>query len=210
MTAVNARAATSCRDGEEADRMVHKLFTRGYPVQTRRSFLKILSTVSMATVSPFALGVPPARSQGKSSVLRVAMTAADIPLTTGQPSQGGEGVRFMGITVYDGLTRYDLSSADKASTIIPDLAESWSVSEADSKVWTFRLRKGVKFHDGSDFNADAVLWNFDKLLTKTAPQFDQAQANQGSQYTGTLAAWKKIDDYTVEITTKKPDAVLPY
>jgi peptide/nickel transport system substrate-binding protein len=190
--------------------MVHKLFTRGYPVQTRRSFLKILSTVSMATVSPFALGVPPARSQGKSSVLRVAMTAADIPLTTGQPSQGGEGVRFMGITVYDGLTRYDLSSADKASTIIPDLAESWSVSEADSKVWTFRLRKGVKFHDGSDFNADAVLWNFDKLLTKTAPQFDQAQANQGSQYTGTLAAWKKIDDYTVEITTKKPDAVLPY
>jgi ABC-type transport system substrate-binding protein len=164
----------------------------------------------MGTVSPFGIGVIPAKAQAKQSVLRVAMTAGDIPLTTGQPSQGGEGVRFMGVTVYDGLTRYDLSSADKASSIIPDLAESWSVSDTDKKVWIFKLRKGVKFHDGSDFNADAVLWNFDKLLNREAPQFDQAQANQGSQYTGTLAKWRKIDDYTVEISTKKPDAVLPY
>jgi ABC-type transport system substrate-binding protein len=179
-------------------------------VQTRRSFLKLLSTISTGAVSPFGIGVIPAKAQGKASVLRVAMTAGDIPLTTGQPSQGGEGVRFMGITVYDGLTRYDLSKADKAAVIVPDLAESWSVSETDKTVWIFKLRKGVKFHDGSEFNADAVVWNFDKLLTRDAPQFDQPQANQGSQYTGTLAKWRKIDDFTVEITTKKPDAVLPY
>jgi peptide/nickel transport system substrate-binding protein len=177
---------------------------------TRRWFLKFLSTVSLGSAGTFGINVAPARAQAKAGVLRVAMTAGDIPLTTGQPSQGGEGVRFMGITLYDGLTRYDLSSADKAAVIIPDLAESWSVSDTDKRVWVFKLRKGVKFHDGSEFNADAVVWNFEKLLTRDAPQFDQAQANQGSQYTGTLASWKKIDDYTVEITTKKPDAVLPY
>ena len=93
------------------------------------------------------------------------MTAADIPLTTGQPNQGAEGVRFMGITVYDGLTRWDLSKSDIAAKIVPDLAESWSISETDKRVWTFKLRQGVRFHDGSAFNADAVVWNLDKLLT---------------------------------------------
>ncbi|MBS0240781.1 MAG: ABC transporter substrate-binding protein [Proteobacteria bacterium] len=143
-------------------------------------------------------------------VLRVAMTAADVPLTTGQPSQGGEGLRFMGVTVYDGLVNWDLSSYEKAAVLKPGLAESWSVSDSDKTVWTFKLRHGAKFHDGSEFNADAVVWNFDKLMKKDAPQFDQAQSIQGSQYYGTIAAWKKIDDYTVEIRTKKPDAVLPY
>ena len=43
--------------------------------------------------------------------LRIGMTAADIPLTTGQTDNGGEGMRFMGYTVYDGLVNWDLSSA---------------------------------------------------------------------------------------------------
>ncbi len=143
-------------------------------------------------------------------VLRVAMTSADVPLTTGQPSQGTEGVRFMGGTAYDGLVNWDLSSAEKAAVLRPGLAERWAVSDTDKTVWTFHLRKGVKFHDGSDFNADAVVWNFEKLMKRDAPQFDQAQSIQGSQYYGTIDGWRKIDADTVEIKTKKPDAVLPY
>ena len=46
-----------------------------------------------------------AQAQG---TLRVGMTAADIPLTTGQPDQGGEGLRFIGYTVYDALVNWDL------------------------------------------------------------------------------------------------------
>lgn len=143
-------------------------------------------------------------------VLRVAMTAGDVPLTTGQPSQGGEGLRFMGVTLYDGLINWDLSSYEKAAVLKPGLAESWSVDEADKTLWTFKLRQGVKFHDGSAFNADAVVWNFEKLMQRDAPHFDQSQAIQGAMYFGTIASWKKIDDYTVEIKTKQPDAVLPY
>src|SRR5882757_3896103 len=152
--------------------------------------------------------VPPAASAG--SVLRVAMTLADIPLTTGQSSQGGEGQRFIGVTVYDALVNWDLSKRDEAAKLVPGLAESWSVDEATNTVWTFKLRPNVKFHDGSMFNADAVLFNLDKVRTKDAPQFDPAQAAQASTYVSAVNSWRKIDDLTVELTTAQPNAVLPY
>src|SRR5216684_6820268 len=87
--------------------------------------------------------------------LRIGMTASDIPLTTGQTDQGGEGMRFMGYTVYDGLINWDLSSATKPSDLVPGLAESYGVDSADvSKTrWVFKIRQGVKFHDGSEFDA---------------------------------------------------------
>ena len=59
---------------------------------------------------------------GAETTLRIGMTAADIPRTPGQPDQGFEGNRFTGLTMYDALTMWDLSSADKASVVIPGLA----------------------------------------------------------------------------------------
>ena len=59
--------------------------------------------------------------------LRVAMTAADIPRTNGQPDQGFEGNRFTGIPLYDALTQWDLSKADEPSVLIPGLATEWAV-----------------------------------------------------------------------------------
>ena len=100
------------------------------------------------------------------------MTAADIPRTLGQPDQGFEGNRFTGLTMYDALTMWDLSSADKPSVMIPGLATEWKVDDADKTKWTFKLRPGVTFHDGSPFNADAVVWNVEKVLKQDAPQFD--------------------------------------
>src|SRR3954467_2059593 len=103
------------------------------------------------------------------TVLRIGMTAADIPRTLGQPNQGFEGNRFTGLTMYDAMTMWDLSSADKPSVMIPGLATEWKVDDADKKRWTFKLRPGVKFHDGSPFNADAVVWNVEKVLKQDAP-----------------------------------------
>ena len=46
--------------------------------------------------------------------------------------------------------------------------------------WVFKLRNGVKFHDGSEFTADSVVWNLDKLLKTDSPQFDQRQPEPGA------------------------------
>src|ERR1041384_3464511 len=105
--------------------------------------------IVMAAAAVFIAAAPQALAQG---TLRIAMTASDIPLTTGQTDQGGEGQRFMGYTLYNALIEWDLSSADKPSTLIPSLATSWSVDPVDKTKWTFKLRDGVKFHDGSAFD----------------------------------------------------------
>jgi ABC-type transport system substrate-binding protein len=52
------------------------------------------------------------------------------------------------------------------------------VDKNDVHRWVFKLRRGVKFHDGSDFNADAVIWNWDKIRNKEAPQYDTKQAGE--------------------------------
>src|SRR6516165_1301385 len=112
---------------------------------------------------------------GAETVVRIAMTVADIPRTLGQPDQGFEGNRFTGNTMYEGLTGWDLSSADKPSIVIPLLATEWSVNAEDKTKWTFKLRPGVKFHDKSDFDADAVVWNVAKTFDKEALNFDASQ-----------------------------------
>ncbi len=92
----------------------------------------------------------------------------------------------------------------------PGLATEWKVDEKDRTKWLFKLRKGVKFHDGSDFNADAVIWNMDKLFNKAAPQHDPRQTAQVRPRLTSLKGWRKIDDYTVEFTTVAPDSTFPY
>jgi ABC-type transport system substrate-binding protein len=149
------------------------------------------------------------RAAEAETVLRIGMTAADIPRTLGQPDQGFEGNRFTGLTMYDALTMWDLSSADKPSVVIPGLATEWKVDDADHKKWLFKLRPGVKFHDGSDFNADAVVWNVEKVLKQDAPQFDASQVGVTASRMPTLVSAKKVDDLTVELMTKEPDSFLP-
>jgi peptide/nickel transport system substrate-binding protein len=165
--------------------------------------------VLAAAMLMMAVVAASARTASAETVLRIGMTAADIPRTSGQPDQGFEGNRFTGLTMYDALTMWDLSSADKPSVLIPGLATEWKVDDTDHKKWTFKLRPGVKFHDGSDFNADAVVWNVDKVLNDKAPQYDPSQVGLTASRMPTLVSARKIDDLTVELTTKEPDSFLP-
>ncbi|WP_339167727.1 ABC transporter substrate-binding protein [Brevibacillus sp. FSL L8-0520] len=64
--------------------------------------------------------------------------------------------------IYETLVSYE----DTNTTVIPGLAESWEISE-DGLTYTFKLRQGVKFHDGTDFNAEAVKFNFDRWMDKS-------------------------------------------
>ncbi len=92
--------------------------------------MKQVALRCLAAAAVLVTLVAPAAAQG---TLRIGMTAADIPLTTGQTDQGGEGQRFMGYTVYDALINWDLSSADKASQLVPGLATDWRADEKDRR-----------------------------------------------------------------------------
>ena len=168
-----------------------------------------LSLLRCASVAVLAAGLTAPSAAWAQSVVRIGMTAADIPRTLGQPDQGFEGNRFTGNTMYEGLTNWDLSSAEKASVVIPGLATEWAVDPKDNTKWVFKLRPGIKFHDGSDFNADAVVWNVEKVLKQDAPHFDPSQVGVTASRMPTLRSARKIDNMTVELTTAAPDALLP-
>ena len=176
-------------------------------MQTRSIRIKSLAA-ALALTAAGAAALTPAMARAE-KVLRIGMTAGDIPRTLGQPDQGFEGNRFTGIPMYDGLTQWDLSKQDGPSVLIPGLALSWEVDAADKTTWVFKLRPGVKFHDGSDFNADAVVWNVGKVLDKSAPQFDPSQVGVTASRMPTLVSARKIDDLTVELKTSEPDSFLP-
>jgi peptide/nickel transport system substrate-binding protein len=86
-----------------------------------------------ALLGAVMLAAAPAFAQ---STLRIAITSSEIPHTTGAPSQGFEGIRFTGYTIYDALINWDLSSADTPAVLKPGLAVSWSIDPNDSKTWS--------------------------------------------------------------------------
>ncbi len=97
---------------------------------------------------------------------------------------------FMG-NIYEPLIQ-----RDKQLKLEPALAIEWSQPTPD--VWRFKLRQGVKFHDGTPFTADDVVFSFERART--------------SQIAATLAtakAIRKVDDFTVEIVTNGPDPIFP-
>jgi ABC-type transport system substrate-binding protein len=169
------------------------------------SIMSSRRTIPVLFASLLALAVStPALAQGKT--LRIGMTAGDIPKTHGQPDQAFEGNRLTGLTMYDGLTAWDYKTGTK---IMPVLATEWAVNPEEKTKWVFKLRSDVTFKDGTPFNADAVVWNVQKVLDKTAPHFDQSQVGWTVPRMPTLRSARKIDDTTVEFTTSEPDSFLP-
>ena len=96
----------------------------------------------------------------------------------------------IGHQIFDGLI-----NQGAAQELKPGLAESWK--PIDDLTWEFKLRKGVKFHDGSDFNADDVVCTF-----KRAPDVPNSPGSFGLYTKGKTVV--KVDDHTVHIKTAEP------
>ncbi len=142
---------------------------------------------------------------GTGGTLRIAMSAGNVPWPSTPPNEGYEGYRFVGNNIYDGLTRLNLDQTEELPTPQPSLAESWEVN-ADQTEWTFTLRQGVTFHDGTPFNADAVIFQFDRNKT---PEFEFFDKINSARYNATFRyfkTWEKVDDYTVKFTMTQPYA----
>src|SRR6266704_5357875 len=168
---------------------------------------------SMLLIAAMALAIGaslPATSARAESIVRYGISMADIPLTTGQPDRGAGAYQFTAYTIYDPLVAWEMDVADRHGKLIPGLATEWKVDPADQKKWIFALRHDVKFHDGSTFNASAVIWNLDKVLDDKSPHFDKRQSAQVKPRLPSVASYKKIDEYTIEITTKDVDSFFPY
>ncbi|MFI5338542.1 MAG: ABC transporter substrate-binding protein [Candidatus Methylomirabilales bacterium] len=105
--------------------------------------------------------------------------------------------------IYEGLVKYKGATTE----VVPALAEKWQVSQ-DGTVWTFTLRKGVKFHDGEPFDAAAVVWNFDRWRFTNHPQHEnQTKAGKAFEYYG--AQFGGFDDKSVitKVEAVNPNAV---
>ena len=102
--------------------------------------------------------------------------------------------------MYEGLLAYKEGSLE----VEPALATSWTVSD-DGKTYTFKLREGVKFHDGTDFDAEAVKFNFDRVTDKNHPYYDTGPFPFIFEL-GPIAGTEAIDKYTVAIHLASPYA----
>jgi peptide/nickel transport system substrate-binding protein len=161
-----------------------------------------------ALVLPLALALT--QGAGAETVARYGISMADIPLTTGQPDRGAGAYQFTGHTLYDPLVAWEANIGTRPGKLVAGLATEWKPDAKEPKKWVFNLRKGVKFHDGSQLDADAVLWNLDKVLNDKSPQFDAKQSAQVRPRIPSIASYRKVSDTAVEITTKDVDALFPY
>ncbi len=104
------------------------------------------------------------------------------------------------MNLYDGLVRYK----DGTLEVEPSLAESWTISE-DGKVYTFTLRDGVAFHDGTPLTAEAVKFNFDRMLDESHPYHDTGPFPL-SFFFSAIEEVAAPDDKTVRFTLNAPYA----
>ncbi len=148
-------------------------------------------------------------TSGSGGTLRIGMTAGNIPIPNTPPDQGYEGRRFVGNQIYDALFNWDDGQGDHVPTAIPGLAESYTMSD-DQLTWTFKLRPNVKFHDGTPFNADAVVFEYQRLTDKSFQYYDATNAAQNSSSFAFIDSIAKVDDMTVAVQTKTVYAFLPY
>lgn len=106
------------------------------------------------------------------------------------------------MNIYDGLVRYEDGSLD----VEPALAESWTISE-DGLEYVFSLRQGVSFHDGTPFNAEAVVFNFQRMLNEDHP-YHHTGPFPLSFYFGQVESVEALDTYSVKFVLKEPFAPL--
>ena len=104
------------------------------------------------------------------------------------------------MNVYDGLVRYK----DGTLEVEPALATDWEISE-DGTVYTFNLRDDVTFHDGSDFDAEAVVFNFERMLNEDHPYHDTGPFPLAFFFSA-VDTVEAVDATTVRFTLNEPFA----
>jgi peptide/nickel transport system substrate-binding protein len=157
----------------------------------RRFVLAAVIGFGLAVLSP-SIGPLPAAAQDKDTLV-IAQGADIITLDPTQATQIHNLNLFYNI--YDALVTWDPKDIGR---LVPELALTWR--SLDPLTWQFKLRQNVKFHNGEPFNAEAVKFTIERLITKGAHQV----------YGGfsTIDHADVVDQYTINVVTTKPDPIL--
>ena len=94
---------------------------------------------------------------------------------------------------------------DESTQIVPGLAESWTISK-DGLRYTFKLRKGISFHDGTPFNAEAVKFSIERQINPEHPFNKLGKYPFANYFFGNVKAVEVVDPLTVEFVLKEPRA----
>ncbi len=197
------------------------------------ALIAVLALGACAPAAPAPATTAPAAAPTTAPAASAATSAPAAPAATAAPAPAQAGVRtlsvaqdtdpgtadpqltteeyFLPLNVFDRLVEA-VTTAPGQSELQPGLAEKWDVS-ADGLKYTFHLRQGVKFHDGSVLTADDVIWTFDRMLDPATKalntDFLDMIAGASDRMDGkatSVSGLKKVDDNTVEITLDKPFA----
>ena len=147
---------------------------------------RLTTSQTSSASTPAATGVTPK----KGGILKIGGVHSQTLSLGYPPTMAGEIDGYMSEPCLDTLFTYD-----KQLNLIPRLALSYKVAD-DAKSITLTLRQGVKFHDGSDFNAEVVKWNLDSY--RATPKPDLAA----------VSSVDVVDPYTVRVNLKEYDSVL--
>ncbi|MDK2383635.1 MAG: ABC transporter substrate-binding protein, partial [Candidatus Korarchaeota archaeon] len=139
---------------------------------------------------------PKAQMNTPADTLIIAMDTSDA--VSMDPARAYEFTScFVVNQLYDKLVDFELPDL---VNVKPEVAEKWEVSE-DGKVWTFHIRKGIKFASGNPLTADDVVYSLQRVI-----KLKQTASWVLTQFVSTPEQIEKIDDYTVKITLDKPVA----
>ena len=143
----------------------------------------------------------PAAAQTPREVLVVGMEAEPPGLDPGQAL----GLHTLRVTaeIFETL----VGTANDSTDVVPGLAESWTTSN-DGLVWTFKLRRGVRFHDGTPLDAAAVKFTFDRVIDPAHPHNKSGKWSFVSGYLATVKSVEVVDPQTVQLHLKYPTASL--
>ncbi len=165
----------------------------------------LVPAVLITGLLAFGLGGPAGAQPQKTLVIAIGADQTGLDPQTVQNNESG----FIMSTIFDSIVNYKPGSSE----VGPGLAESWTVSP-DGKVFTFKLRRGVKFHDGTPVNARTVGEDIDRAINPNNPCFVLARKGVdtfdeftfGSVKDGTVAKMDVVDEYTLRFTLPEPSA----
>jgi peptide/nickel transport system substrate-binding protein len=175
------------------------------PTRVRRLTALAAAAVASALVLAGCAGGGGGGDSAEQELVIGSQMASFPSLDTGAiTSAGYEGQRLIGNLVYEGLTKRDVSDPNAPAGVAPALAESWDISE-DGLEYTFQLRPDVTFRDGTPWNADALIFNINRYMDETDPNYDPVLITYYSvlNFVDTV---EKVDDQTVTFRLNQPFA----